>query len=256
MWSRKDIKSYAKSFLKRHYLKAFLVCIIAWVLSGGITNNASLEKNSVYNNWRFNDDKVTVVINGPFSKLGFERMGLSFKFDVAKGLIPVAFLSSLLLTLFVGNVAEVGVARYFLKGFKEEDADTNDMFSAFKEGEYLEIVKTQFFRGLYNFLWTLVFIIPGIVKSYEYKMVPYIISKDPNMYWNDAIKSSRHMTEGHKMNMFILDLSFLGWHLLGTLFFGIGGIFVIPYQEAAYARLYNVLSGEKEDEIETDYEII
>ena len=63
------------------------------------------------------------------------------------------------------------------------------------------------------------------------------------------------MTDGHKWNMFVLDLSFIGWHILGALFFGIGGIFVIPYEEASFARLYNIISGSDDNEINVEYTV-
>lgn len=89
-----------------------------------------------------------------------------------------------------------------------------------------------------------------MVKStafvYEYSMVPYILSEESNLPPNEVIRKSREMTKGHKMDMFILDLSFFGWYLLGVLFFGIGGIFVNPYKEATIARLYNILSDNSE----------
>lgn len=92
-------------------------------------------------------------------------------------------------------------------------------------------------------LWTLLLIIPGIVKSYEYRLVPYILSEEPYLPSDEVISKSRDMTDGHKWDMFVLDLSFLGWHLLGYLFFGIGSIFVHPYEQATYAKLYDTLSG-------------
>ena len=78
-------------------------------------------------------------------------------------------------------------------------------------------------------------------------MVPYIISENPNLSPSEAISMSRSMTHGHKMNIFILDISFFLWDLLGIIFFGIGGIFVNPYKEATSARLYNILSGNDVD---------
>lgn len=256
MWTRREVKSYAKDFLRRHYLKAFLVCIIAWVLGGGITHNAGWEKTDKSNrNTIYDNDKVTIVLKNPITNFGLKKMGLSYKFKMAKGFIPIALFASLALGIFVGNVAEVGKVRYFLKGFKNDEADVGDMFSVFNSDEYFDVVKTQFFRGLYTFLWSLLFIIPGIIKSYEYRMVPYIISNESNIPWDDAIRRSRHMTDGHKWNMFVLDLSFIGWYILGALFFGIGGIFVIPYEEASFARLYNIISGSDDNEIDVEYTV-
>lgn len=255
MWSRWEIKTYAKDFLRKHYLKAFLVCLIALVLGGGITNNGGWQ-NTIHNDGSFfHKNDISVSIGNPITNFGLKKMGFPYKFKIARGFIPIGFSFSLLFTIFVGSVMEVGKVRYFLKAFADDEADVGVLFSTFNNEEYLGIVKTQFFKGLYNFLWALLFIIPGIIKSYEYRMVPYIISKEPNMPYDEAIKESRYMTDGHKWNMFVLDLSFIGWNILGALFFGIGGILVIPYEEASFARLYNVLSGHDNEEIETEYKI-
>lgn len=92
--------------------------------------------------------------------------------------------------------------------------------------------------NIYLLLWTLLFVIPGIMKSYEYRMVPYILSENPHIDLSDAIKISKEMTSNEKWEIFVLDLSFIGWYLLGALFFGLGGIFVTPYHEATVAKLY------------------
>ncbi len=256
MWSRSEIKSYARDFLKRYYLKAFLVCLIALMLGGGGIKSSPAQNanNRQHHSFFSKDQEIVFSINNPLLDFGFRKFSRPFGFKVAVG---SAILLGFLLTILyiaVGNIIEVGKVRFFLKGFKEE-ADIGDMFSVFNSEEYLGIFKTQFLRGLYNFLWTLLFIIPGIIKSYEYKMVPYILSEDPNIPAGEAIRESRSITDGHKWNMFVLDLSFLGWYLLGALLFGIGGLFVNPYEEATYARLYNILAGNDDNEINIDYEI-
>ncbi len=256
MWSRWEVKAYARKFLKRHYLKAFLVCIIVWALGSGITSNTHWEKpKHEQRHTILENDKVILGLRNPIFNFGLKKIGLSYNFKVSKKMIPMISIITFALTVFVGNVAEVGKVRFFLNAFKNDDADTIDVFTAFNSEQYIDIVKTQFYRGFFNFLWTLLFIIPGIIKSYEYRMVPYIISKEPNMAPSEAIRRSRFITEGHKWKMFVLDLSFLGWNILGSLFFGVGSVFVIPYEEASFARLYNIISGEDDNEIDAEYEI-
>ena len=96
----------------------------------------------------------------------------------------------------------------------------------------------MFLRTLYLFLWSLLFVIPGIVMGYAYQMVPYILAENPGMESKEALARSRAMTEGHKWNMFVLDLSFLGWAFLGLLTFGIGILFLMPYVLSTRAELY------------------
>ena len=100
----------------------------------------------------------------------------------------------------------------------------------------------MFFRGLYTFLWSLLFIIPGIIKSYEYRMIPYLLAENPEMDMEEAFSLTRQMMTGDKANTFILDLSFIGWNLLSALTLGILSIFYVnPYQHLTNAQLYEVL---------------
>ena len=246
MWTREYIKNYAKDFLRRHYWKAFLVCLIAWFLGGIGSNSINYKKTNQYENYRQNnriihEERVNLNVKNPVLNFGLRKMGLPFGLRIAKGIIALTAFGAMIFSIAVGNIIEVGKIRFFLKGFKG-DAEIASLFSAFNSEEYFGILKTQFLRGLYNFLWSLLLIIPGIIKSYEYKMVPYILSEEPNIPSDEAIRMSRFMTDGHKWSMFVLDLSFLGWYLLGVLLLGLGSFFVLPYEEATYAKLYNVLS--------------
>lgn len=92
-------------------------------------------------------------------------------------------------------------------------------------------------KNIKVFLWTLLFVIPGIIKSYEYQMIPYLLAEDPSLSSEEAFARSRHMTMHHKFDMFVLDLSFIGWRILGNLLI-IGNWFVNPYYEGVLAELY------------------
>ena len=100
--------------------------------------------------------------------------------------------------------------------------------------------------GIYTFFWTILFYIPGIVKTYSYAMTPYILLDKPELSANEAITDSRMMMRGHKMELFLLDLSFIGWILLSILTCGILFIYVVPYMQAARAEFYRTLKGENE----------
>lgn len=230
-WSRQNIKEDAKDFLRYNYWKAFVACLIVSLLTG-----VSAEVLNLYEgNYNF-----------------------SLGATVVFAFIIIAFA---ILAVTVGYALEVGLNRFFLDGFKGE-VSINKVFSTFNSDEYLSIAKTQLLKDLYSLLWTLLFIIPGIIKSYEYRFVPYILTENPNLTANEIISKSRDMTYGHKMDMFVLDLSFIGWSLLGMLFCGIGIFFVIPYIDATIAKLYNVLAGKdsfyynSEDGEDKDFDII
>lgn len=245
MWTRAEIKSYAKGFLKKHYWKAFIVCLIVTLLTGQYFNSANnsnirYEYNIDYNQNIF-PDKIPITFNNDGVNFVLNKMGFFPIAFIGMGIFFLILILWIVLSVIIGPLLKVGSARFFLNGFRE-DVDIKYLFSTFNNQELWPIFKAMFITGLYNFLWTLLLIIPGIVKAYEYRFVPYILAKEPNLTATEAIARSRELTSGEKMNMFVLDLSFIGWNLLGMLFFGIGGIFVAPYVEATYAKLYNVLS--------------
>lgn len=106
------------------------------------------------------------------------------------------------------------------------------------------VFATMLIKYLYVVLWMLLFIVPGIIKSYSYAMTEYIMNDNPELERNAAIEASMRMMEGHKMRLFLLDLSFIGWAILSILTFGLGFILLNPYINAAHAEFYEDLKGE------------
>jgi uncharacterized membrane protein len=121
-------------------------------------------------------------------------------------------------------------------------ADLGILASGFQR--YGEIFLTMLLRDLFLVLWTCLFIIPGIIKSYSYRMVPYIIRDNPELSSTEAITRSRELMDGHKLNTFVYDLSFIGWYILGICTCGLVLIFwTNPYKYNSDATLYLRLSG-------------
>ena len=107
---------------------------------------------------------------------------------------------------------------------------------------YKNVTKTMFMRDLYIFLWSLLFVVPGIIKTYEYRMVDYILSENPEMNYSEALALSSKMMKGNKWKAFVLDLSFIGWDILSSMTFGILDIFyVMPYKMSTNAALYEAI---------------
>lgn len=147
---------------------------------------------------------------------------------------------AILLNVFICNPIEVGCDRFYFKNL-EEPAQAKEVVYAF-DHNYKNVVNTMFFRDLYTFLWSLLFIIPGIVKSYEYQMIPYLLAEHPEMTKEQAFAESKRMMDGQKWSSFVLDLSFLGWRILSVFTFGILNIFYVqPYTDASHAALYEAL---------------
>lgn len=108
--------------------------------------------------------------------------------------------------------------------------------------------------GIFTVLWTLLLIIPGIVKSFSYSMTFYILAENPQMTGKEAITESRRIMDGHKMELFVLELSFILWMLLGCITFGIALIYVIPYMSLTMTNFYNNIKGQPAVTVETTVE--
>lgn len=142
---------------------------------------------------------------------------------------------------FIFNPVLVGTNRFFFKSLKEK-AEVKEVAFAF-DNNYKNVAKILFIRDLKILLWTLLFIIPGIVKSYEYYMMPYLLAENPNLTKEETFRLSKQMMTGNKWNTFVLELSFIGWNLLSGITLGIVGIFYVePYKNLTYAALYEELS--------------
>lgn len=163
--------------------------------------------------------------------------------------IPLAF--SFSVSEAFGNIVQLlllpmnyGFVTIFLQLTRDSNkkAEISDLFDCFKE--YGRIFQTLFLVGIYTFLWTLLLIVPGIIKSYSYILVPYILKDEPDLSNNAAIERSMAMMQGHKMDLFRLHLSFIGWILLSLLTFGIGFLWLSPYINTAQSCFYEDIKNE------------
>ncbi|MCL2286817.1 MAG: DUF975 family protein [Firmicutes bacterium] len=159
------------------------------------------------------------------------------------GYIPALFgvIGTLIIfatSIFLELPLNVGVSGVFTKVYRKEETNAGEMFSVFSN-YYLRKVGGMLWMALFIMLWMFVFIIPGIVKAFSYAMVPFILADCPNVTAKEAIKISMRMMKGHKAELFVLSLSFIGWILLGFLTFGILNIiFTFPYYYTSYAGFY------------------
>ena len=155
--------------------------------------------------------------------------------------IIIASVVGLVYNAFIYNPIEVGTNRFMVKTLNES-AEVKEVAFAF-DNNYKNIAKILFIRDLKVLLWSLLFIIPGIVKSYEYLMVPYLLAENPNLTKEEAFRLSKQMMTGQKWDAFILGWSFFWWDLLSGMTAGIVGIFYVnPYKNLTYAALYEELN--------------
>jgi uncharacterized membrane protein len=156
--------------------------------------------------------------------------------------------------IILGGFLSFGLARVFLqlvRGQKDK-VEIGDLFSGSEH--FGSLLVLNLLIGLFTFLWSLLFIIPGIIKSYAYSMAFYIKHDHPEYDWKQCMDESQRYMKGHKWQLFCLDFSFIGWILLGALCCGIGTLWVTPYQYAARANFYENLKALYDPEVEAPAE--
>ena len=276
MWTRRELKEKGKFAFKQNYWKAVLVAILFTLVAGGMgsaggssfgsgVSDGMQSANSVYeaegddvldgvDDYYEGDDSyddeatpeewMQGIVNGEiedpakFNQTDIIAMAVAGVVIFVMALIFVAIV--LVIDVFVANPLEVGIRRFFTQNLNQP-AGVKEITYAFDKN-YKNIAKTMFYRDLYTFLWSLLFIIPGVVKAYEYRMIPYLLAENPEMSKEEAFAISKQMMSGQKWRTFVLDLSFFGWILLSGFTCGILSIFYVnPYVFSTEAALYERL---------------
>ena len=141
-----------------------------------------------------------------------------------------------------------GLTVSLLRNHREESVDLENLFDGFRGGRYTRVFCALFLVNLFTFLWTLLLIIPGIMKAFSYALTPYIIMDEPELTARQAITRSCEIMEGRRWKLFCLYLSFIGWGILSLLTFGIGFLWLVPYMNASVAAFYEDARAEYEAE--------
>ena len=238
MFDRSLIKSNAKTSLKRFYGLALVAILIVSVISSIGSSLTAPDVDAT----EFSESVTSYITTQ--DEAAYQEMMDECNEMIAESTADASDswknVVSLVFALLVTNILTVGMSRFYLRA-REYPASVGDLFYGYKKG-FGRNVLTMFLRGLYVFLWSLLFVVPGIVKSYEYSMIPYILAENPNISRKRAFELSKAMTKGYKGNLFMLDLSFIGWTLLGGVCCcGVGTIFLAPYISASWAEAYTFL---------------
>lgn len=227
MWVRSELKAKGKAAMKANYWKCVVTALILGILTA----------TQVASSGGGHSDELDATL---------QNMDLNVTAILVTVLLVIAgvgAIAALLINIFIVGPVEVGCYNFFLKN-SDEPASLSEIIAPFKAGKFVNIWLVSFMSKLFIALWTLLLVIPGIIKSYEYMMVPYILAEDPSVEWRDALAQSKAMMEGQKMAAFVLDLSFLGWHILSNITLGVLGVlYVTPYKESTRAELYKTLKG-------------
>ena len=205
---------------KKNYVSADVVALLMGIfgtVSGESSARRVSENSDIYSGNLFNVGMITGLL---------------------AGIATVVILIVLVAKVFVGNLLKMGGYRFFILN-QTAQPGIGTLLDGFRSGHYVNIVLTMFLRDLFTTLWSLLLVVPGIVKHYEYLMVPYIIAENPAMDYKEAFQISKQMMDGEKMEAFIMDLSFLGWYLLSAVTCGLLAIFYVnPYVQASFAEMY------------------
>ena len=164
----------------------------------------------------------------------------------------LGFISSFIVGIILAGVFAIGVSRTVLDVVRgrDEKAQLEKVFSGFTDNHVGDNIILGVLIFVFEFLWSLLFIIPGIIKHYAYSMSYFIKIDHPEMEANDCITESRKLMKGHKWQLFVFDLSFIGWYIVGMLCLGVGVLWVNVYYRTALAEFYRALINE-EDEVVT-----
>ena len=157
----------------------------------------------------------------------------------------IGFTSTFIIGFLIAGIVYIGIGKYYLG--RARRTVKHDDFMVLIDGAKGDIggnIILGLLIGIFTFLWSLLFIIPGIVKSYAYSMAYFIKIDHPEYTATQALDESQKIMKGNKMKLFLLDLSFIGWIILGALCFGIGTLWVTAYMEAAHAEFYRDINGE------------
>ncbi len=246
MFDRREAKARAKVSMKANYWKTVLVALILFAVVGSGAATFSSSATTGINNYEAKYEVQTNDENPSNLEVFIDSIGRGLFFALFFAILTVLVFGGVFtfaLDIFVFNPIEVGCRKFMLDN-TEAPAGLMNLLYGF-DHDYLRNVKAIFRRDVYLLLWSLLFVIPGIVKYYSYLCVPYLIVENPDMTGKQAIEESRKMMAGHKMEAFVLDLSFLLWHIASALTLGIVGVlYVNPYVAGTHAEFYKQIKFE------------
>ncbi|MGB4658596.1 MAG: DUF975 family protein [Mobilitalea sp.] len=221
-----DFRSTAREGLNGNWSVAVGTGFVAALLGVGASGGSGV---NIYNNYN----------RGDYNNLLHSEVGI-FLLPFFIGMFTIAF-AFLLVAFFCGGAATLGYCRFNLNLIDHNEPRFNNLFSKFDI--FWKAFGMQFLIGLYTLLWSLLFIIPGIIAGFSYAMTPYILEENPNMGINEAIGISKEMMRGNKWRLFCLQISFIGWSFLCLFTLGIGYLWLAPYCSAADAAFFKEVSG-------------
>ena len=268
MFDRKGLKQKARKNLKHNYFRAVIVAFIAFILVNegydlvSYNINHNTETSNYVNNFHIIDsifsgfDSYVDASNASKGILAIFVNNIasanSFFVGILNGLNQIIFhnqiasaliifsgiLLGFIFWLFISSTFEVGRNRFFIEKVNHKDTPFDKIFFVFRVRKALHVALIMFLRQVYTLLWCLT-IIGGVIKYYSYLMIPYILAENPGISKKEAFRLSKEMMRGNKFNCFKMDLSFIGWKILGLFTLNISNLLITePYYQMTYGNLY------------------
>ncbi|MCD8196313.1 MAG: DUF975 family protein [Lachnospiraceae bacterium] len=237
----RDYKKIAKESLRGRWGLGVGTGLVAGLLGAAIRNNLSFDLTSY-------GDNAAVLSDAEYDS-AMQQAEAFLESDLFQTILPVlvgivsVVCIYLLVVLFIGGAVTLSYAQFNLNLADDNDPRFSDLFSHFNRK--WEGFCMQFFRGMMILLWSMLFVIPGIIASYRYAMTPYILAENYDLSVMEAISESKRLMRGNKWKLFTLDVSFIWWILLSNLTLGIALLWVSPYQEAARAAFYREITEQR-----------
>ncbi|MGM9589394.1 MAG: DUF975 family protein [Faecousia sp.] len=234
-----DFRQIARDALRGKWTLAVIAGLIASLL-GVITSNGPKI------NFHFNGSDLDLGISYANQQIYSSQNGILpelMPLMVAGAIyILIAAVAIAVVFFVLGSVVTIGYSRFNLDLVDRRKApEINTLFSYFSHWKTATIM--NLLRSVYIFLWSLLFIIPGIVAGYSYAMTGYILAEHPEMTPDEVIDHSKQMMSGNRFRLFCLQLSFIGWTILAACTLGIGNLWLNPYKKASIAAFYREISG-------------
>lgn len=229
-----ELRSDARKALKGHWFIAFIASLVASMVGGLSTGSGSA--NVEFN---FGGGEIPPLdqMVGQVDPDVLEQLLKMYSFMLSWATVMAILMSIYsIIYLIIGSAVSVGYSQFNINLIDGKTARLSQLFESFNR--WTTAVVSRILISIYTTLWSLLFVIPGIIATFSYAMTPFVLAENPGMTATEAITESKILMQGNKWRLFCLEFSFIGWYILGAFTLGIAYIWVIPYHQAAIAAFY------------------
>ncbi len=224
-----ELRSDARKALKGHWFIAFIASLIASMLGGLSAGSGSASVDVSLPSL----DGFAGIVDPDTLEMILQMYSIILAFMTIMGILVIIYN---IIYLIIGSSVSIGYSKFNINIIDGKEARLGNLFESFNI--WSTAVISRILMNIYIVLWSLLFVIPGIIATYSYAMTPFVLAENPRMTATEAITESKILMQGNKWRLFCLEFSFIGWYILSALTLGIASIWVIPYHQAALAAFY------------------